>query len=643
MELSQIRIVNFRSFEDETISLDDYNCFVGPNGSGKSTILTALNILFRNSQVAFDVTDLYEEDFHLKNTSKPITISATFSNLSTEAEADFGAYVRHGQLVIIAKAEWDENIERAIVKQVGSRLVMKEFAPYFEAMDAKAKAVELKGIYAGYREKYTELPKVSSMGDMRDALRSYEESNPEKCELIESPNQFYGWSKGANRLEKYCQWIYIPAVKDAAQEQDESKTSALGKILQRTIRSKVDFKESIDGIKSELEKKYKKILDDEQSMLSDMAASIQGRLQEWAHPGAKVELLWHYDDQKSINVAEPYARVKIGEGSFLGDVIRLGHGMQRSFLVALLQELATSDGEQQPKLILGFEEPELYQHPPQARHLSTVLELLSSKDAQVLITTHSPYFVSGKGFESVRMTRNVGEKGSTAVKQMTSKKLSESLSNALGTAPTIPSAVMAAVEQIMQPSQNELYFSQVPILVEGLEDVAFISTYLQLSGRWSEFRQNGCHFIVCGGKNTLSRPLAIALGLKMPVFVVFDGDCNKADATKKNDQHVRDNSCIQALCSITPEPIVEKTLWTDRLVMWERDLMHVVKTDVGEDNWGSSIQEVRDVYGLSSDVSKKNGLLISAVIENLWGKEIKSESLEQLCENIIKWAKASNV
>jgi len=48
----------------------------------------------------------------------------------------------------------------------------------------------------------------------------------------------------------------------------------------------------------------------------------------------------------------------------------MGHGLQRSYLLALLQELAGSEAPNAPTLILGCEEPELYQHPPQARHLA---------------------------------------------------------------------------------------------------------------------------------------------------------------------------------------------------------------------------------------------------------------------------------
>ena len=76
MKISQLRIQNFRSFEDETIDFSGYSCFVGPNGSGKSTVLNALNILFRNTQAASNVVTLDQEDFHLKNVKQPITITA---------------------------------------------------------------------------------------------------------------------------------------------------------------------------------------------------------------------------------------------------------------------------------------------------------------------------------------------------------------------------------------------------------------------------------------------------------------------------------------------------------------------------------------------------------------------------------------
>ena len=53
MKINTVRIENFRSFNDETITLDDYTCFVGCNGAGKSTLQNALNVFFRQYKDSF--------------------------------------------------------------------------------------------------------------------------------------------------------------------------------------------------------------------------------------------------------------------------------------------------------------------------------------------------------------------------------------------------------------------------------------------------------------------------------------------------------------------------------------------------------------------------------------------------------------
>ena len=136
MELSQIRIKNFRSFKDETINFDEYTCLVGPNGSGKSNILQALNVFFRNTTGSSISLHIFsDEDFHHKNTNESIEITLTFERLSAEAQEDFKAYYRNGKLVVSAIAEWGG--ETAEVKQYGSRLVMTDFTPYFSGLQTK--------------------------------------------------------------------------------------------------------------------------------------------------------------------------------------------------------------------------------------------------------------------------------------------------------------------------------------------------------------------------------------------------------------------------------------------------------------------------------------------------------------------------
>ena len=335
-------------------------------------------------------------------------------------------------------------------------------------------------------------------------------------------------------------------MKDASTEQDESRDTTLGDLLDRTIRSSIDFKEILDPLRSDTGESYKNLVDAQQNVLTDLSGRLEKRLKHWAHPESTLALQWQIDPSQ-IKIAEPFARVLAGERGFQGELARLGHGMQRSFLVAILQELASGEEESGPRLLLAVEEPELYQHPPQARQFAALLEELSTGQAQTVVTTHSPYFISARGFEAVRMARPLTKKTGATIKQLKSEQLTQTLNKALGGASSPSSSVMARLEQILQPSQAEMFFSIVPILVEGLEDVALISTCFDLEKQWDEFRAAGCHFVMGDGKTNLSRLLAISRGLSIPAWLVFDADGNQLKAEdRKNNK--RDNLCLLRLC-----------------------------------------------------------------------------------------------
>jgi predicted ATPase len=633
MKIKSLKIKNFRSFSDETIPLHDYNCFIGANGAGKSNVLCALNVFFRESEgSSTDLTFLQEEDFHHKNTDSPMEITVTFVDLNEEAQKDFQDYYRQGQLVISATAVYDKATRRAEVRQYGQRLGAEEFKPFFKALGDSAKVADLKAIYESLRAAFPELPPPGTKDSMVQNLRDYESKNVEKLVLIPSEDQFYGVSKGANRLEKFIQWVHIPAVKRVSDEQTEAKNTALGKLLARTVRAKVNFSEKVKALREETQKQYQSLLDENQNVLNEISTTLTKRLADWSHPQAKLQLEWQQDPDKSVKLDEPWAHIVASEGAFQGELARFGHGFQRSYFLALLQELSGTDDSGGPRLLLSIEEPELYQHPPQARYLFNVLKKLTGGNSQICICTHSPLFVTGETFEDVRLIRQKNKCSKPS--WVTYDQVAGKVADATGEKPIAPAGSLAKLQQSLQPSLSEMFFTPRLILVEGLEDLAYVTSYLNLFGLIDEYRKAGCHIVPAGPKSSMVQTIATAKLFNIPTFVVFDSDGDKPDKNGSRAKHEKDNKAILRLCETkNPDPFPPKDFWGPGVVMWRSEIGSVVESDIGKESWEKYCEQADKMYGHAGNM-QKNMLYIGTVLSLAWDDGKKSATLEKLCREI---------
>ena len=660
MRIEKIEIKNLRCIKDAAANLDSYTCFVGPNGAGKSTVLCALNIFFRNIENApTNLGFLAGEDFYLQNVSEPIKITVTFCDLSAEAAQDLSDYVRQGKLIVSAVAEFDSKTGRAEVKQFGQRLGMDAFKEFFSRYGDGAPAGELKTIFEKIEESDPELKaeKIKkTKSEMYEGLKAFEAGRPDKCNPIPSPDQFYGVSGGKDRLSKYVQWIYIPAVKDASEEQSGTRSSALGKLLARTVSAQTNFQSDLDNIAEDARTKYQKMLDINQKALDGISTSLAKKLAQWAHPDATLKVEWEQDSQKAVNIASPVAGIVAGESGFEGKLARLGHGLQRSFLLALLQELAAVDDKNSPTLILGCEEPELYQHPPQARHLAGVFERLAEDGAQIIVTTHSPYFISGENFESVRMVRRSEVDKYATIRQFTFAELSARYAQVRDEPIKNPSATSAKLHQALQPGLSEMFFTQCLVLVEGLEDVAYIQAWMALSGRWEAFRKSGAFIVPANGKSELVRPTIIALGLKIPTLAIIDADGDKLMRPDKITgvkvvdpsvlgYHERDNrAMIRLIGGDETNLFPTGVLWDGNLVMWPSDFADTVQREFilalgsqGIQKFKECEDKARQDAGFAGGL-EKNSVYIGDLLRYLWEAKAVSPSLEKICERILVFA-----
>jgi len=221
---------------------------------------------------------------------------------------------------------------------------------------------------------------------------------------------------------------------------------------------------------------------------------------------------------------------------------------------------------------------------------------------------------------------------------VTYEQISKQIAAVTGDRPAAPTGAMAKIHQQMQTAVGEMFFTPKLILVEGLEDAAYITTYLTLMERWGEFRRFGCHIVPANGKSSMIQPLAIAKTMSIATYVVFDSDGEKPDKNGSRAKHQKDNEAILKLMGdASPDPFPADTYWGSGVTMWNSEIGKVVEADIGENDWQQFSQEADKQFGQVGDL-KKNSLHIAASLAFAWDEEKKSASLERLCENILEFA-----
>ncbi len=634
MRISTVTVKNFRSLKNVTLDFTPYTCLVGANGSGKSAIIKALNLFFhQNPEGQGSGVEITAEDFHQRDTSKPIRVEIVFDSLSDDAKDDLSHYVRDEKLHVVTEVTYDEANERGKPLQHGIRPGIEDFREFFIAVKERKPVAQLRNMFAELREKHTEVVAETTKDRMISALRSYESERPKLCTPMQSEDQFYGFTRGQNLLSKHIQWIYIPAVKDASSEESESGKTALASLVQRTVRASANFTESVQQLRSHTRAQFQTMLEEQQPTLEGLSRRLGKRMTEWAHPEASLEVRWEEDPNRSVRIDEPFAAIIAKEGSFEGHIGQFGHGLQRSFLLALLQELASQD-DTGPTLVLACEEPELYQHPPQAKHLASVLQSLACQGDQIIVTTHAPDFVAPDKPEAVRLCRITRSTSTTTVAHTSVAAIAKAYASAVGKPLESPEGARAKIFASLQSSISEIFFARRVILVEGYEDVSFIETYMSLLDCKETFRGLGCHIVPCHGKNYMIRPLVVCKQLGIPVIVVFDTDADKPDKNGSRAMHKRDNLAILRLCGADAhDPLPRHDIWGDSVVGWHSDIGGVVRCEMGLDQWDEIKDDCQASFGSVGGL-KKNPMFVAEMTAQAWDKGLRSSSLEKLCRLI---------
>ena len=209
----------------------------------------------------------------------------------------------------------------------------------------------------------------------------------------------------------------------------------------------------------------------------------------------------------------------------------LGTGQEQLLALALAHAYAKAF---YGGLILIVEEPEAHLHPLAQRWLAQHMRQLSEDGLQIVLTTHSPAFLSIEGSDGLVLVRKDAD-GATHTLQLDSASLAE-YAVGLGAPPEkvnqgtiIPFYAAAATEEIL----SGLFANKV-VLVEGPTEALALPIYL--SKAEMDVLREGIAVIPVHGKGNLAKWYRFFSAYRIPTYVVFDNDAkNDKDGIKRAD------------------------------------------------------------------------------------------------------------
>lgn len=522
MRIKSVHIRNFRCLEDVEVEFDDVTSFIGPNGAGKSTVLRSLEWFF-NGEKGTGITE--EDVFARASSDRTVSVTVTFDQLTDrDRQALTEKYAPTGVDQFSATRTWSAGEDKT--SGVG-----KVF-PLFNEIRTITGKTEKRKAYAELADRYSELelPACRNADEVDVAMLAWENNHPDELQPSDLPSTHFFGFNGRNVLSGIFDFVFVSADLRASEQSIEGRKTVLGRIVERTLhRENLDqaYKALAEDFGQRQSEIHKEHLDNQlaelgQALSAEVAAFTAGRQVQLRGVAAEVK------------PTAPAIYMAINDAFTETSIDRQGHGFQRALLIGALKLLAerregASDGS---VITLAIEEPELFQHPTQARVFANVLrDLAEDKNAgiQVAYATHNPAFVSARHFDQVRRVTRDDTPGAGAqviIRRASMADVEQDVSPHVSTA-----ALVARWDQVCNTNLAEAIFSNAVVLVEGVTDKAII----QGAGSRKELvplENRGIAVAVAGDKLGLFVPHAILQRLGIPTLAVFDNDSGSAQRVK---------------------------------------------------------------------------------------------------------------
>jgi len=529
MRITELSIKNYRALKDVTIPMSHFGCLIGENNSGKSSFLQALSLFFSGSKVAAG---------HFFDDCDSIRIAVTFdgigdadlARLAEEHRTRVAEIVSDGRLVLVRAYGVDGKsvLNYSALTPTDARFAAENIAALLKAQ--RVGQAFANKVVEEFPELLGKVDETMNQDAVKQTIRALADSWPnDKKKAADQPLPT-GIDKSI--IPMLPDVIYIPAVKDLADDIKTTESTPFGKILAILLQA-------VESRLPEAQKWFEELNSQLNRVHQSDGTVVDGRLEEVKLIESTVEKYVREsfaDVDLRITIPPPElktvfasARIYANDGVD-GLIDTKGDGLRRAIVFSILRsyvELRTRLAPAGPKsteaeepqdepaptsYLLLFEEPELFLH-PRAQHVLFDALRVFAKEHHVVVTTHSPMFLGPEATETFVKLRKVSN-SAVAARPFTQVQ-------------PVDLSDMNAKDQfqiICFEHNNAAFFADTVVLVEGDSDYLLLPHVARTIDPAWDVTQAPIAFARITGKGNIRRYREFfkRFGVRVPVIADLD-------------------------------------------------------------------------------------------------------------------------
>lgn len=507
MQITSVKVHNFRSLVDVEFSLQNYSLLVGANNSGKTNVIDALRVFYEDSKFTAK-TDIPAGD--TDDAESWIEIEYKLTNSE------------HGSL----KGEYQLENSRLRVRKRLTGASKGIFAYTTEGLLSEEQFYGTKNVQQGKLGDIIYIPAVSTLTEHMK-------------------------TSGPSALRNIINGIVAKLVKSSPTFQE--MINDFSKNMEAFQDETTDDNFSLSGLQNDI---------------NDQISGWDTEFRLNINPFSETEIVknlvsFDFLDHQLSNTLPPS---NYGQG-FQRHVIYTLLTLVSKYSPT---NAASRKKDFKPDLtLILFEEPEAFLHPPQQELLCQSLQSLGAQEGnQILISTHSSNFVSQNTDDLCSLIHLRRRVGKTEVGQLSADSLQRIFhdNQQINSLMNVPAGDenwdlnMEAVKYFLwlDPYRCGLFFAERVLLVEGPTEVVFIN-YLLSIGRIPASK-GGLFVLDCMGKYNIHRFMNLLGELGIKHSVLYDED-DLAQHKHKNIASLISTSKTTNTCHIeSVAPDIEKYL-----------------------------------------------------------------------------------